>query len=170
MNRIIRRGNKVNRNISDSFIHNNCIIKGDLNIGNAINEYFVNIGQNLGAKIKKKTSISHRQFMNINSTGTVFLKPVIENEVLTIVKKFKGKMSTSYDEVKMKTVKSIIHSIVVPLTHIFNRSISTGIFPKRLKLAKVIPIFKSGNRKEFSNYRPVSILPQFSKKSYSIID
>ena len=60
---------------------------------------------NIGAKIKKKTSISHRQFMNINSTDTVFLKPVIENEVLTIVKKFKGKMSTSYDEVKMKTVK-----------------------------------------------------------------
>ena len=112
---------------------------------------------------KFSISISHRQFMNINSTGTVFLKPVIENEVLTIVKKFKGKMSTSYDEVKMKTVKSIIHSIVVPLTHTFNRSISTGIFPERLKLAKVIPIFKSGNRKEFSNYRPVSILPQFSK-------
>ena len=100
--------------------------------------------------------------MNINSTDTVFLKPVIENEVLTIVKNFKGKMSTSYDEVKMKTVKSIIHSIV-PLTHIFNRSISTGIFPERLKLAKVIPIFKSGNRKKFSNYRPVSIWPQFSK-------
>ena len=45
---------------------------------------------------------------------TVFLKPIIENEVLTIVKKFKGKLSTSYDEVKMITVKSIIHNICCP--------------------------------------------------------
>ena len=101
--------------------------------------------------------------MTIKSTDTVFLKPVIETEVLTNVKKFKEKKSMSYDEVKMKTVKSIIHCIVVPLTHIFNRSIRTGILTERLKLAKVIPIFKSGNRKEFTNYQTVSILPQFSK-------
>ena len=77
----------------------------------------MNIGPNLATKIKKNTNISHAQFTNISSTDTVFLKPVIENEVLNIMKKFKGKMSMSYDEEKMKTVKSIIHSIVVPLTH-----------------------------------------------------
>ena len=91
MNTIIQWSNKVNRNISDSFIHNNCIIKGDLNIGNTINEYFVNIGPNLAAKIKKTININHRQFMNINSTDTVYLKPVIENEVLTIVKSLREK-------------------------------------------------------------------------------
>ena len=38
-----------------------------------------------------------------------------------------------------------------------------GIFPDRMKIARVIPLFKNGDVKEFSNYRPVSILPQFSK-------
>ena len=38
-----------------------------------------------------------------------------------------------------------------------------GIFPDRMKIARVIPLFKNGDVKELSNYRPVSILPQFSK-------
>ena len=44
-----------------------------------------------------------------------------------------------------------------------NLSITQGIFPKQLKLAKVIPLFKSGDPMTFSNYRPVSVLPLFSK-------
>ena len=38
-----------------------------------------------------------------------------------------------------------------------------GVFPDSMKIARVIPIFKTGDAQEFSNYRPVSILPQFSK-------
>ena len=52
---------------------------------------------------------------------------------------------------------------IEPLTHIMNLSITQGIFPKQLKLAKVIPLFKSGDPMTFSNYRPVSVLPLFSK-------
>ena len=54
-----------------------------------------------------------------------------------------------------------IHS--EPLAHICNTSLMNGIFPDRMKIARVIPIFKNGDVKEFSNYRPASILPQFSK-------
>ena len=44
-----------------------------------------------------------------------------------------------------------------------NLTFLTGIVPKELKIAKVIPIFKSGNASSFNNYRPISILPVFSK-------
>ena len=50
-----------------------------------------------------------------------------------------------------------------PLVHMFNLSFSTGIFPSELKIAKVIPLFKHGNKSDFSNYRPTSLLSQFSK-------
>ena len=64
------------------------------------------------------------------------------------------------------SVKIIKHlsSIIPPiLTHLINKSISTGYFPKMLKTARVVPIYKSGESKDVNNYRPISILPIFSK-------
>ena len=50
-----------------------------------------------------------------------------------------------------------------PLTHFINLSIISGVFPDQLKIARVIPLFKSGDKSIFTNYRPVSVLPAFSK-------
>ena len=63
----------------------------------------------------------------------------------------------------MCLVKLVIPCILKPLKHIFNNSLQKGGFPDSMKIARVIPIFKTGDAQEFSNYRPVSILPQFSK-------
>ena len=60
-------------------------------------------------------------------------------------------------------IKHIKESIIVPLVHICNRSFVTGIFPSELKIANVVPIYKSGDEMVFSNYRPVSVLPVFPK-------
>ena len=55
-------------------------------------------------------------------------------------------------------------SLVHPLAmHICNISFRTGVFPSRMKIAKVIPMFKSGTKTDVTNYRPISLLPQFSK-------
>uniref|UniRef100_A0A8C6UW15 Reverse transcriptase domain-containing protein n=4 Tax=Neogobius melanostomus TaxID=47308 RepID=A0A8C6UW15_9GOBI len=66
-------------------------------------------------------------------------------------------------DIDMTLVKQIIHSIVKPLTYICNLSFQTGTVPNKMKIAKVIPIHKNGNKHIFTNYRPVSLLPQFSK-------
>ena len=42
-------------------------------------------------------------------------------------------------------------------------SIKQGIFPEKLKIAKVIPVFKQGSRLECDNYRPISVLPALAK-------
>ena len=59
--------------------------------------------------------------------------------------------------------KNITAHVVKPLKHICNVSFNTGIFPNQMKITKVIPIFKSGEKGVFTNYRPISLLPQFSK-------
>ena len=50
-----------------------------------------------------------------------------------------------------------------PLRFIFNESINQGVFPDFLKIAKIRPVFKKGNRQEISNYRPISVISIFSK-------
>lgn len=57
----------------------------------------------------------------------------------------------------MSVVKNI-ECVVEPLTHICNPSLQTGIFPSKMKTAKVIPIYKAENTHASSNYRPVSLL------------
>ena len=63
----------------------------------------------------------------------------------------------------MWIIKKIIISVLEPFMHIFNLFLSKGIFPLQMKIAKVIPIFKLGDKSQFNNYRPISVLSQFSK-------
>jgi hypothetical protein len=51
----------------------------------------------------------------------------------------------------------------VPLKHVLSLSFVNGIVPNQLKIAKVIPVFKSGDRRLIENYRPISLLYVFSK-------
>ena len=60
-------------------------------------------------------------------------------------------------------VKSVKELIAYPFTHIFNCSVTSGIVPDKLIIAWVVPIYKSGKTNIFSNYRPISVLPFFSK-------
>ena len=70
-------------------------------------------------------------------------------------------MSTDCNDLNMSMVKNIIDHIVKPLKHICNVSFNTGIFPNQMKTAKVILIFKSGEKDVFTNHIHISLLPQF---------
>ena len=63
----------------------------------------------------------------------------------------------------MHLIKRSFELISEPLKHLINMSLETGIFPDQLKVAKIIPIFKTDEADIFTNYRPISILSSFSK-------
>ena len=63
----------------------------------------------------------------------------------------------------MNVIKEVLDLIVQPLTYITNLSLSSGIVPDQMKIARVVPLFKTGDLSQFTNYRPVSVLPAFSK-------
>ena len=96
-------------------------------------------------------------------SNTVFLQPVSENEIKNITKAFSSEKAAGYDNISMSIVKLTINYISRPLTHIVNLSLSQGFVPDEMKIARVIPLYKSEDKSFVKNYRPVSILPVFSK-------
>ena len=84
-------------------------------------------------------------------------------EISKILSKMKAKKSSGWDNLSSQFIKLIGNDILVPLTIKFNQSLESGIFPETMKLAKIIPLYKSKEASELSNYRPISILPTLSK-------
>ena len=66
--------------------------------------------------------------------------------------------SAGFDQISAKVIKYILPSIITPIYHLINRLLQIGVFPQRLKLARVIAIFKGGDRKDPGNYVPISLL------------
>lgn len=131
---------------------------------NSFNNFFVNVGPNLARKITDTLS-SEECNNNLveRNPSSMFLRAVQEKEIIEIVNKCKYKTSTDSNEIDMKIVKNVIEGISQPVTYICNLSFQTGKFPNKMKIAKVVPLYKSGDRHHFTNYRPLSLLPQFSK-------
>ena len=74
-----------------------------------------------------------------------------------------SKSSTDANGISAKILKSIKYQISEPLSHLFSLSISTGVFPSKLKTSKTIPIFKAGDHTSCDKYCPISLLSSLSK-------
>lgn len=94
--------------------------------------------------------------------SSMFVEPVSPEEITKIIKALKNS-SAGWDSIHAKIVKITYNKYLTVLNHVLNLSLQQGIFPNELKLARVIPLFKADDCMLINNYRPVSILPLFSK-------
>ena len=101
--------------------------------------------------------------MQASNVLTLFLSPIIDDEIFKEIFSLKDGKSPGIDGITPKILKSISHVIVPILSHIFNLVLTSGIYPDALKVAKVIPIFKKGDRNQPENYRPISLLSCINK-------
>ena len=145
-----------------SFKEGNTEITDPMEIANRFCNYFSNIGPNLAKKIQSASS-SYQNSLVGQYPNSIFFNPATENEIVEISKSFQSKKTHGYDKIPMLIIKQTINLISEPLTHIINLSITHGIVPNEMKIARVIPLFKAGDKTLFTNYRPISILPSFSK-------
>ena len=153
---------KVNNSNNQSKVKlANKIITKASEISEAFNIHFAEIGRNLSKEISEN-GIDPLGFLSENISCKFQLTNTNEKEILNIVAELKD-VTGGFDEIPMLIIKKTIKYIVIPLKHIYNSSFNSGIFPDKLKISKIIPIFKHGEKSDINNYRPISILPCFSK-------
>ncbi|MBN1252581.1 MAG: reverse transcriptase family protein, partial [Bacteroidales bacterium] len=129
------------------------------------NEYFTSL--------PKKTI--EKEYGNVNKFGinltskycaknSMYFHECTIEEISKIISNLKNSNSTGIDEISTKTFKFCVEPLSIILSHYINQFIDEGVFPSRLKIAKIIPIFKkNGSKSDIKNYRPISLLNVVSK-------
>ena len=155
-----RKSSKASPNF---FCHNDTLITNRTDISNHFNDYFINVAKNLADRITPSAhNFSDYLDNHLTAHGSFFLNPTNEAEIFNILNDLKNS-AAGHDDISPKIIKMCGNVFLKPLTHICNLSLINGCFPDQLKIAKVVPIHKSDNPNLFSNYRPISVLPVFSK-------
>lgn len=159
---------KVKPEIPNMFLDNGRVYSGDKDIAEGFNNFFVNIGPNLAKKISEsKTKFT--EFLS-NPVDEMFtFANVTPDTIFETLNHIKTKSSAGTDNISSKLLKEIMPNIINPLVYLFNLSLKTGFVPDSYKCAKIIPIYKSEESTQFTNYRPISLLSSFSKLLEKII-
>ena len=128
------------------------------------NEYFTNIGHKLAQTIEHDSESNFGDFITKQEPARKFsFEAVNEFPVYRLITKLPTSKATGVDKISTKVLQVAAPAVPQPLTKIFNKSIVLGQFPSEWKAARVIPVFKNGQRTMLDNYRPISILPVVSK-------
>ena len=163
INYVIRKTNNKTETIDKLKINNIAEYRGEV-IAEELAKYFANVGKTYADRINPPRC-SETDYLNQipRNMSTIYLTPVSSTEIEKILRTLQPKTSYGTDCISNKLLKEIGSFVIEPLQLIFNKSLELGIFPDRMKIAKVIPLFKNKSRELASNYRPISLLLTLSK-------
>lgn len=144
-------------------------------IANSFCEFFSTIGCKLQSKISALgnriwRAYSHTNMQRLNVQTIFHFSPVSRAKIISLLKTLKSNKATGPDNIPASMIKDAKEELSVPLCILANQSLDTGLFPTSEKTAKVTPIYKaSGERSDFDNYRPISVLNVLSKVLEKIV-
>ena len=138
-------------------------------IAEQFNSFFATIGELNVRNIRKHNGSNFRDYLT-NPINCRFAFHSIDNtDTLRIIKNMKTSRSRGHDGISSELLKLITGDISKCITLIINQSLHSGIFPDKLKIAKVTPIHKKGDIQLITNFRPISVLPVISKIFETVI-
>ena len=140
------------------------------NISNKFAKYFAEVGKKFASKIKssKRHIQDHLKLLQTHRTS-LFLSPMCDQELRRMISKLPSKASSGHDNISNVLLKEIIAPISHVLVEVFNRSMTQGEFPKIMKLAEVVPLYRGKEHYLETNYQPISLLTTVSKILEKII-
>ena len=143
---------------------NNIKTRDSRRITNGLCDYFANVGKEFANRIPTgKHQIEHYLKKIPRNINSLFLRPTTKTEIHKIIGSLKCKNSSGYDGISNKVLKGITNSISEPLSLVFNKSMEEGVFPRNMKKADTVPLYKSKAKDEKNNYRPIALLLTISK-------
>ena len=159
MNSVLGKQTKSHTSIKELII-DDAIISDEQSIAESFNNFFVNIGTKLASEIDDLPDEESTNNLSPTLESIFKFTEISTLEVISEILNLKASKSTGIDNIPAKALK-IGPSIIT----IFNTSLKTGIFVDEWKMAWVLPIYKSDDKRKCENYRPISILPIISKIS-----
>ena len=166
MNELLCR-KQANTESIDSLKVGNDYISDSVDIANSFNTFFSNIGLDIAAGIPA-SNIHHSQYLD-DVPNNFNLTEVSASEVNEAILSFESKSSQDVFSLNTKLIKHVAKELSMPLSFMFNKSFELGIFPEDYKTSRTVPVFKSGNKEDMNNYRPISCLPVFGKVLEKIV-
>ena len=133
------------------------------NVADKFKKYFTEIGYKLAKSIDTANKAPFNRDLTtprVASFNFVYTKP---GDIEKIIRNLKPKSSAVYGNISKQLLKEIENAMKRPLIIIINQSHCTSIFPDKLKIGKVIPLYKKDDDRSIGNYRPISLLSSISK-------
>lgn len=155
--------------ITNSLTVDNIVYTDYCEIANKFNFHFANIGKNLASGLADTDDNTYLSFLEKPCNSSIFLYPTSPYEVIMLINSLKLNKSSGHDDIHPFFLKVASNVIAYPLSEMINLCLCYGVFPDKLKFAKVIPVYKSGPKNHLNNYRPISLLPSLSKVLEKII-
>lgn len=166
--------NKYNKkkDISSNLLNIKCTSEESIN---NVNNFFVNAGRNIAEKILQdlkttENDLAAQHKCSYSPTNSFMLLGTDVTEITKIIKSLKNSSSSGWDGISSIYLKRFVNYLAVPITHLCNLSINSGLFPRLLKESIVVPIHKQGDVNNISNYRPISLLPTLAKILEKVIN
>ena len=164
-------GNEIKGNSNITLVESNDLITDEKSLAETFNDCFVNVVSNLGINIldgKSDNYDNHPSIItikqHITDNNKVFaLRNVTKEEISSGIQTLNCKKATLSNDMPTKIIQQFSEIFTDFLYNKFNSCLRSGIFPDELKLAEVVPVYKKNDKKDKSNYRPISIISNISK-------
>ena len=151
---------KPKKNIPN-IIHKDRILTDANDISNCFNNFFADIAPQLNNKLPPP-SRDPISYLTGNFPDSMAPPIATYDDFFAVVKSLKNK-KCNLNNYEAKIIKDNVTSLAYPIIFLFNQSVRESTFPKFLKSAQVVPIYKKGSKANVNNYRPISLLNVFSK-------
>ena len=156
--------NKHLKSLSIPKLINDGLVPDELTeISEELNNYFVKIGMTIANNVNISDDNDFKTYLKHSISSTIVLDLPQPVEIFNVINSLNPHKASGYDNISAYFLRFGNKVLAPILTAYFTWAFEKGIFSCTFKIAKVVPIFKTGNKNSVNNNRLISLLPSLSK-------